>query len=60
MKQNRFHACATCIHFSAVRIEQGMKYTCRRLGYDTKPHYTFDCWSPKEHIKKLIAKEQEE
>ncbi|GIN85726.1 hypothetical protein J6TS2_21120 [Heyndrickxia sporothermodurans] len=58
MKKNRFHVCATCIHFSAEKKVRGMQYFCSRLGYETKPNYTFNCWSPKEHIKKLIAKEQ--
>ncbi|MGE8204264.1 hypothetical protein ACQKP0_06830 [Heyndrickxia sp. NPDC080065] len=60
MKQNRFHACATCIHFLAEKTEQGMSYYCQRLGYQTKPNYTFNCWNPKEHIKKLIDKERRE
>lgn len=61
MKQNRFHVCATCIHFLAEKKSgQGMKYYCTRLGYDTMPNYTFNCWTPKEHIKKLIDKEQGE
>ncbi|MGE6260285.1 hypothetical protein ACQKCU_20795 [Heyndrickxia sporothermodurans] len=55
---NRFHVCATCIHFLAKKKVQGMQYFCSRLGYETKPNYTFNCWSPKEHIKELIAKEQ--
>ncbi|MCM3236758.1 hypothetical protein M3589_03365 [Heyndrickxia oleronia] len=60
MKKNRFHVCATCIHFHAEKLDHGMHYSCSRLGYETKPNYTFDCWTPKDHIIKLIEKEQGE
>ncbi len=53
-----YHCCATCENFSATKTENGMQYKCVRLGFDTKPSYQFDCWSPKEHIKKLIEKEK--
>jgi len=51
-----FHCCATCQHFKAERVAEGMKYYCSRLGYETKPAYKFDCWDPKEHIIKLMNK----
>ncbi|MEM1501976.1 hypothetical protein RG959_01015 [Domibacillus sp. 8LH] len=54
---SRFHACATCRHFEALREPGGMKYTCSRLGFETKPDYRFNCWDPKEHVKKLMKKE---
>jgi len=53
-KQNRFHACATCIHFKAFKQVTGMKYLCSRLHYETVPSYVFNCWDPKPHIIKLI------
>jgi hypothetical protein len=59
---NPFHACATCIHFHAERSEKekGMKYRCIRLGYETRPNYQFNCWTPKEHVKKLMEKRKKE
>ena len=58
-KQSRFHVCATCVHFKAVKQVTGMKYLCSRLQYETQPSYVFNCWSPKPHIKKLIAGNQD-
>ncbi|KAB2338258.1 hypothetical protein F7731_01450 [Cytobacillus depressus] len=56
MNIQAFHACATCIHFEASKCEKGMTYRCKRLGYETKPNYQFQCWTPKEHVKKLMEK----
>lgn len=53
---NPFHACATCIHFQSKKTENGLTYTCTRLKYETKPNYQFNCWTPKEHVKKLMKK----
>jgi hypothetical protein len=53
-----FHCCASCEHFRAVKRDGGMRYDCTRLGYETNPQYQFNCWSPKEHIKKLIENEK--
>nr|WP_090744424.1 hypothetical protein [Mesobacillus persicus] len=53
---NRFHACATCVHFCANRTENGMKYVCSRLGFETKTSYQFNCWDPKPHVLKLMVK----
>ena len=56
--KNRYHCCATCRHFSAEKkAEGGMIYRCVRLGFDTKTTYTFDCWDPKDQVKRLIEKE---
>lgn len=60
MGKNRFHACATCVNFQISRTESTVKYFCRRLGYETKTHYQFDCWDPKENVKKLMAKASNE
>jgi hypothetical protein len=51
-----FHCCATCNHFKAEKADKGMIYLCRRLGYETKPNFQFNCWNPREEIKKLINK----
>ncbi|WP_180953467.1 hypothetical protein [Bacillus sp. T33-2] len=53
---NPFHACATCIHFTAARQDGVVKYYCSRLNYETKTHYQFNCWTPKEHVVKLMEK----
>lgn len=49
-----YHCCATCQHFKAEKKEKNMHYFCSRLRYETKTHYKFNCWTPKEHIKKLM------
>ncbi|PSL42432.1 hypothetical protein B0H94_11536 [Salsuginibacillus halophilus] len=56
---NRFHCCATCIHFGTDKTADGMKYHCIRLGYETKPTYQFNCWEPKPTVKKLMEKENQ-
>ncbi|WP_408006150.1 hypothetical protein ACJROX_15675 [Pseudalkalibacillus sp. A8] len=57
MKGSRFHCCATCVHFQVQKETDSVRYFCSRLGYETKPDYRFDCWTPKEHVKKLMNKE---
>ncbi|WP_240628558.1 hypothetical protein [Bacillus salacetis] len=59
MKDSRYHACATCRHFSAERMDGKMLYHCKRLGFETKPEYQFNCWNPKDHIRKLMKKEDD-
>ncbi|WP_079509490.1 hypothetical protein [Mesobacillus jeotgali] len=56
MSSNRFHACATCVNFQAEKQNGKMRYYCSRLGYETKSHYQFACWDPKEHVKNLMSK----
>nr|WP_097159857.1 hypothetical protein [Bacillus oleivorans] len=51
-----FHCCATCVHFQAIKASGKMVYKCKRLGFETKTHYKFNCWTPKEKIKKLMEK----
>ncbi|MFS0863319.1 hypothetical protein AB3M96_11450 [Fredinandcohnia sp. 179-A 10B2 NHS] len=58
--RTRFHACATCVNFKAEKIDSKMNYSCIRLGYETKPEYQFNCWDPKEHIRKLMKKQTSE
>ncbi|KMJ60492.1 hypothetical protein AB685_02175 [Bacillus sp. LL01] len=57
-KGNRFHACATCKHYQVIKLERGTVYRCSRLGYETKPHFKFNCWQPKENVLQLMKKEQ--
>ncbi|PYZ91978.1 hypothetical protein CR194_17420 [Salipaludibacillus keqinensis] len=52
-----YHCCATCIHFAHIKKNNKTDYFCARLGFETKPAYKFNCWEPKEHIKRLISKE---
>ncbi|HEU4965300.1 MAG TPA: hypothetical protein VFV52_15835 [Bacilli bacterium] len=53
---NRFHCCATCRHFAQEKGQQGMRYFCSRLGFDTMPNYQFNCWNPKDNVRKLMEK----
>lgn len=52
-----FHCCATCIHFQIIKAEKKLKYVCSRLKNETKPNYKFNCWYPKDNVKKLMNKE---
>ncbi|MEJ8547494.1 hypothetical protein [Brevibacillus borstelensis] len=54
---NRFHCCATCVHFRVEKGAGGIVYRCTRLTYETKPSYRFPCWEPKEQVQRLIQKE---
>ncbi|MGP4079700.1 hypothetical protein ACTWQL_07255 [Pseudalkalibacillus sp. R45] len=58
MKDSRFHCCATCTHFEVQKGDDGVRYFCIRLGYETKPDYRFNCWTPKENVQKLMEKEK--
>jgi hypothetical protein len=59
-KVRDFHCCATCIHFEVKKKEtgRGVQYLCSRLGYETRTEYKFNCWTPKDHIMKLMEKEK--
>jgi hypothetical protein len=59
MKETRFHACATCINFRIDKNGRNVKYYCARLGFETKTHYQFDCWNPKDNVKKLMARDSQ-
>jgi hypothetical protein len=54
-----FHCCATCEHFQ-IKKEEGVSYFCKRLGYATKPEYRFKCWSPKDNVRRLMQKQEDE
>jgi hypothetical protein len=56
VKTNRFHVCATCIHFRVEKEKGRIIYRCHRLGYETKPTYQFNCWHPKEQVVQLMKK----
>ncbi|MEH7885834.1 hypothetical protein V7654_16150 [Bacillus sp. JJ1609] len=60
MKHSRFHACASCVNFRLEKSGKTLKYYCARLGFETKTHYQFDCWDPKENVKKLMARDSQE
>jgi hypothetical protein len=45
-----YHCCATCQHFFITRRDGMNVVECKRLGYETKPSYKFDCWSPRPDI----------
>jgi hypothetical protein len=51
-----FHCCATCEHFVVSKGAAGVIYFCSRLTYETKPTYKFDCWQPKEKVRKLMKR----
>ncbi len=53
---NRFHACATCQHYQVIKLDSHTIYRCSRLGYETKPHFKFNCWQPKEKVLQLMKK----
>jgi SAM-dependent methyltransferase len=52
----KYHCCASCVHFGVMKNDAHVSYKCVRLGYETKPSYKFNCWEPKEAVKKLRAK----
>ncbi|MCU9594904.1 hypothetical protein OEV82_10690 [Caldibacillus thermolactis] len=51
-----YHCCATCIHFGIEKTEEGINTKCTRLGYDTNPKYKFNCWVPKERVRRAMEK----
>ncbi|QKS73263.1 hypothetical protein FLK61_33510 [Paenalkalicoccus suaedae] len=56
---SRYHCCATCTHFQIKKSPNGMISMCKRLGFETKTDYQFDCWVPREDIKRKMEKESE-
>ncbi|XJZ28808.1 hypothetical protein ACF5W4_08485 [Bacillota bacterium Lsc_1132] len=49
-----FHCCATCINFKVEKDAIGTRYFCSRLGYETKTNYQFNCWNPRDDIKRRM------
>ncbi|MBX5476379.1 MAG: hypothetical protein IRZ18_04555 [Clostridia bacterium] len=43
--------CASCVHVGVRRVGGQVRVYCRRLGYDTRPEWRFDCWTPKPHVR---------
>ncbi|WP_109430600.1 hypothetical protein [Sulfoacidibacillus thermotolerans] len=43
------HFCATCRHIRAIREADGVHFHCSRLGYQTRPNWKFNCWTPRDH-----------
>ncbi|AZB43278.1 hypothetical protein CEF21_13740 [Bacillus sp. FJAT-42376] len=54
-----YQCCAACIHFRAEKTGSGMTYFCSRLGFETRPEYSFSCWTPKKEVIKLMEKRGE-
>ncbi|MCL6455154.1 MAG: hypothetical protein K6T78_16255 [Alicyclobacillus sp.] len=55
----RYHCCASCIHFRAERTGAGdpkIRTYCQRLGYDTRPDYQFRCWQPKPRVAERLRR----
>ncbi|MGD6815825.1 hypothetical protein [Metabacillus sp. 84] len=60
VKKTDYQCCAACVHFQPVKMTGGgMNYFCSRLGYETKPHYSFACWEPKPSVINLMKKRGE-
>lgn len=55
-KGKTFKVCSTCINFTIKKTAEERKFYCGRLGYETKPHYSFNCWDPKPKVKRLMEK----
>lgn len=53
---NRYHVCATCVNYKIEKKDAIMNYYCGRLGFETNPKYQFQCWTPKEQVRKLMDK----
>lgn len=61
MKGTKYHCCASCIHFRAIRHHaQAVQTYCQRLGYDTKPSYQFECWVVKPQVRKKYVSQCEQ
>ncbi|MFD2369764.1 hypothetical protein ACFSO0_07280 [Brevibacillus sp. GCM10020057] len=56
---NAYHCCASCIHFRVEKAAGKVTYRCSRLTYETQPHYRFQCWSPRESVRRLMESRRE-
>lgn len=56
MNSKEYQVCAACTHFQSFRSGGKMMYRCGRLGFETKPDYSFDCWTPTEKVLNLMKK----
>ncbi|WNC16816.1 hypothetical protein [Brevibacillus brevis] len=57
-EEQSFHCCASCVHFRVEKETGKVLYRCSRLGYETRPDYRFECWTPTERVKRLMASRQ--
>jgi hypothetical protein len=55
MNHKDYHCCATCKHFLIKRESGEIITMCNRLGYETKTYYKFNCWNPRDDIKKKMT-----
>ncbi|GIP40837.1 hypothetical protein J31TS4_41170 [Paenibacillus sp. J31TS4] len=51
-----YHCCATCVYYE-IRRGTAERFFCGRLGYATRPSYRFDCWTPKETVRRRLEAE---
>ncbi|MRX70932.1 hypothetical protein GJU40_01960 [Bacillus lacus] len=56
MEKINYQVCAACIHFRSLKGDGRRAYYCDRLGYETMPHYSFSCWTPKKSVLKIMKK----
>lgn len=54
---NRFHCCATCQHYELSKADGKRVSRCARLGFTTDPKYQFNCWNPKQNVRRLMEQE---
>ncbi|HET7580451.1 MAG TPA: hypothetical protein VFK33_14315 [Bacillales bacterium] len=57
--EDRFHCCASCRHFSIEKRDERIVPFCARLGYETNPKWQFNCWNPKDRVRRTMARERE-
>lgn len=55
-KGKTYKVCSTCVNFSINRTSKGNEFHCIRLGYETQPHYSFNCWDPKPEVRELMKR----
>lgn len=56
--EDRFHCCASCRHFRVEKNGERMVTRCARLGYETNPKWQFNCWNPKDRVRRAISEER--
>lgn len=59
-KGKTFKVCSTCVNFTIQSSKGKRKFFCSRLGYETEPHYSFNCWNPKREVRELMEKMKRE
>ncbi|HET7580625.1 MAG TPA: hypothetical protein VFK33_15210 [Bacillales bacterium] len=56
--EDRYHCCATCRHFAIEKKGEQIVTRCARLGYETNPKWQFNCWNPKDRVRRVMAEER--